>query len=475
MPIIRLQAQLQAVLVSFDLPSLAIGNPKAVEAAVQQVTKMFEGYASAPPPQDRSYAAALKFLRGDELSVAEKDWIAAALNQPIKEQGGKCVLESDKFKSLIDHYQKQIDEQEIWRLAWYWLLLSYFSTELPTVAQDTGKKEQNRELLRVFLASSYKLFSEPAQKNNILPRWAKALANHPNLLSKKPCSFYAQDFLEGNTTVLDQVKADIVIPSQSWFWHELTLALVEQAIQNKDDDVFKGSIKKLIEYLKLYSGFKDQAINLILKRYYRCKDSSALDILRDYVISPNVWKNPKLKASGIATKWNHVDDKVWRMVLAWVTKEHLRLFFEVLSGRHGAQKDRFQFWSQYINQITYTKLVFGSTTQMQRSRNKEIAKLFHDEQDIYAVLDSNNADLDAFIMQIGSYIFVEFSMNGNAAFIYNNSDLPFKMTAKKLNDKTYSDGLKCAQSNKIIHSSDWQFHTKNKLINMGIYPDKNII
>lgn len=471
MPLTHLQAQLQTVLANFDLPSLAIGNPKAVEAAVQQITQAFESYAAAAPPQERPYAAALKFLRGDELSVAEKDWIAAALNQPIKEQRGKCALESDKFKSLINHYQKQIDKRQIWRLAWYWLLLSYFSTELSTIAQDAGKKEQNRELLRVFLASSYKFFSEPAQKNRILPRWARALASHPHLLSKKPCAPYAQDFLEGKTAVLDQVKADIAIPNQSWFWHELTLALVEHATKNKSDDVFKGSIKKLIEYLKEYSGFKDQAIELILERYSSCKETSALVILRDYVIDPDVWKNPKLRDSGIATKWNRVDDKVWRMVLAWVTKEHLRLFFEVLSGRHGAQKDRFQFWSQYINQISYTKLVFGSTTQMQRSKNQEIAKLFREEQDIYAVLVASNVDLDAFIMQIGSYTFVEFSMNGNAAFIYNNSELPFKMIARKLNDKTYGDGLKCAQINKIIHNGDWQFHTKNKLMNMGIYPD----
>ncbi|MFM2318384.1 MAG: hypothetical protein RLZZ215_1005 [Pseudomonadota bacterium] len=472
MPLTHLQAQLQKVLVSFDLPSLAIGNPKAVEAAVQQITKTFEGYASAPPPQEKSYAAALKFLRGGELDIAEKDWIAAALNQPIKEQGGKCVLESDKFKSLINHYQKQIDKRQIWRLAWYWLLLSYFSTELSTVVQDAGKKEQNRELLRVFLASSYKFFSEPAQKNRILPRWARALASHPHLLSKKPCAPYAQDFLEGNTTVLDQVKVDIAIPSQSWFWHELTLALVEHATKNKNDDVFKNSIKKLIGYLEKYPGFKDQAIELILERYYRCKDSSALDILRDYVVAPNVWKNPKLKASGIATKWNRVDDKVWRMVLAWVTKEHLRLFFDVLSGRHGAQKDRFKFWLQYINQISYTKLVFGSTTQVQRSRNKEIAKLFREEQDIYAILDSNNADLDAFIMQIGSYTFVEFSMNGNAAFIYSSHSLPFKLSDRRLCDKTSGNGLKSAQENKIIHYDSWQVNTKNRLMDMGIYPDR---
>ena len=474
MPLISLQAQLQAALISFDLPSLAIGNPKAVEKAVQQVTKTFEGYATAHPPQERSYAAALKFLRGSELSISEKDWIAAALNQPIKEQSGKCVLESDKFKSLINHYQQQIDEKKIWRLTWYWLLLSYFSTELSTVAQDTGK-EKNRESLRAFLALSHKFFSEPEQKNKILPRWAKTLANHSNLLSKKPCALYAQDFLEGKTAVLEQVKADIAIPNHSWFWHELTLALVEHATKYKNDNAFKKSLKKLIEYLEKYSGFKDQAIKLILERYYSCKETLALDILRDYVVAPDVWKNPKLRDSGIASKWLYVDENVWRMVLAWVTKEHLRLFFEVLSGRHGAQKDRFKFWSQYINQITYTKLVFGSTTQTQRLRNQEIAKLFREEQDIYAILVTNNADLDAFIMQIGGYTFVEFSMNGNAAFIYNNNELPFKMIARKLNDKTYGDGLKCAQSNKIIHNSDWQFNTRNKLMNMGIYPDKNSI
>jgi hypothetical protein len=472
MPITQLQTQLESVLASFDISSLAIGNAKAVEDAVQQIARVFEGYASAPPPKERAYAAALKFMRGRELSITEKDWIAAALNEPIKEQGDKCVLESNSFKDLINHYQKQVEDRSIWRLTWYWLLISYFNTTIVASTSNAKHKEENREQLRFFLESSYKYFSKPDQKNKILPQWAKTLHKHSNLLSKKPCAPYAQDFLEGNTEVIDEVKKDIGIPSQSWFWHEMTLSVVQHATTQKNDDSFKVSIKKLIEYLESYPSFKDQAIKLILERYYRCKDNSALSSLRDYVIKPEVWKNPKLRDSGIASKWLYVDENVWRMVLAWVTKEHLRLFFEVLSGRYGAQKDRFKFWSQYLNQITYTKLVFGNTTLMQRSRNPEIAKLFREEQDIYAGLVANNADLDAFIMQIGGYTFVEFSMNGNAAFIYENSKLPFKLGARTLSEKTYGDGLKSAQHNKIIHSGDWQYNTKSRLMDMGIYPDK---
>jgi hypothetical protein len=225
--------------------------------------------------------------------------------------------------------------------------------------------------------------------------------------------------------------------------------------------------------LEKNNGYRDEAIKLMLERYYQCTDKTVSGVLRDYIIRPDVWKNPKLKNVGIASKWHYVNENVWRMVFDWVICEHLRMFFEIIAGRHGARKDRFNFWMQYINQITFTKLVFGLTTEMQRRNNSEVKKLFDEEDGIYALLKSSNRELDAFIMQIGDYIFVEFSMNGNAAFIYEINKMPFNLNDRRMNDNTFRNGLKSAQNNKIIHNGDWQFSTKNRLIQMGIFPNDN--
>ncbi len=462
----NLQQSLRHVLDNFDLPKLRLGDTQAIITAVDNVKKVFEGCASAEAPKERSYQAALKFLREQKLEEDEYDFIAAAINTPINEEGGKRIISSPRFELLINLYTKQIKLNELWRLTWYWLLLSYFQLEVGNHVDEQTKN--NATLLQKFLNDSHTHFT---QQQSYTPQWAQTLREHSNILTDNPCDRYAEAVLRGIHTEVEQIKEQLGIPQQSWFWHQLTLSIVRHVTNMKDDLVFKKQITNLIEHLEKHQGFKDEAIKLILERYYQCTDKSPHPAFRDYVIRPDVWKSPKLRNSGIASKWRNVNESIWRMVLSWVTREHLRMFFEIISNRYGAEKDRFKFWSQYIDQISFTKLVFGQETQRQQRNNAEIAKLFREEEGVYALLDSSNRDLDAFIIQIKDYVFVEFSMNSNAAFIYESNKLPFNFDARKMNDETYGNGLKSAQNNKIIHMGNWQEKTKNRLMNLGIYPD----
>lgn len=466
-PIISLQQSLRHVLDNFDIPKLRLGDTQSVIAAVDNVKKVFEGCTTAEAPKERAYHAALKFLREQKLEEDEYDFIAAAINTPIKEADGKRIINSPRFGLLINFYTQQIKHNELWRLTWYWLLLSYFQLELGSHVDEQTQK--NATLLQTFLNDSHTHFT---QQQGYIPQWAKALQEHSNILTENPCDRYAAAVLHGIHTEVDQIKEQLGIPLQSWFWHQLTLSIVRYVTGiQQDDSAFQSKITNLIQHLEKHPGFRDEAIKLILERYYKCADKSPHPALRDYVIRPDVWKNPKLRNSGIASKWRNVNESIWRMILSWVTREHLRMFFEIISGRNGARKDRFEFWSQYLEQISFTKLVFGQETKLQQLRNPEIAKLFKEEEEVYALLSSNNSDLDAFIIQIKNYVFVEFSMNGNAAFIYENSKLPFKLDAHRMNDNTYLDGLKSAQDNKIIHNGNWQNSAKTRLMNLGIYPD----
>jgi hypothetical protein len=461
-----LQQSLRHVLDNFDIPKLRLGDTQAIIVAVENVKKVFEGCASAEAPKERAYQAALKFIREQKLEDDEYDFIAAAINTPIKEAGGKRIISSPRFGLLINFYTKQIKHNELWRLTWYWLLLSYFQLEVGSHVDEQTKK--NATLLQKFLNDSHTHFT---QQQGYIPQWAKTLQEHSNILTETPCDRYAEGVFQGILTEIEQIKEQLGIPPQSWFWHQLTLSIVKYVTNLRDDKAFKSYIPKLISYLEKYQGFKDEAIKLILERYYQCTDKSPHPALRDYVIRPDVWKNPKLRNSGIASKWRNVNENIWRMVLSWVTREHLRMFFEIISGRNGARKDRFEFWSQYLEQISFTKLVFGQETKLQKLKNPEIAKLFNEEKDVSALLSSNNSELDAFIIEIKDYIFVEFSMNGNAAFIYEKSKIPFKLDALRMNDETSGNGLKSAQNNKIIHNNNWQDSAKNRLMNLGIYPD----
>lgn len=459
-PIISLQQSLRHVLDNFGIQKLRLGDTQSVIAAVDNVKKVFEGCASAEAPKERAYQAAVKFLREQKLEDDEYDFIASAINTPIKEEGGKRVISSPRFGLLIDFYTQQIKRNELWRLTWYWLLLSYFQLD--------EKTKSHTKSLQKFLSHSHTHFT---QQQGYIPQWAKTLQEHSNILTDNPCERYAESVLQGIHNEVDQLKDSLGIPPQSWFWQQLTLSIVRYVTTLKDDKSFKSYIHKLISYIEKHQGFKDEAIKLILERYYQCTDKSPHPALRDYLIRPDVWKNPKLRNSGIASKWRNVNESIWRMVLSWVTREHLRVFFEIISGRNGAKKDRFEFWSQYLEQITFTKLVFGQETQRQQQQNSEIEKLFREEKDVYALLSSNKSELDAFIIQIKDYVFVEFSMNGNAAFIYESNKLPFNLDARQVNNKINVDLLKLGQNNRIIHNGNWQYSAKNRLMNLGIFPD----
>jgi hypothetical protein len=287
---------------------------------------------------------------------------------------------------------------------------------------------------------------------------------------------YARDYLAGNTDHIKALAENLGIPASSWFWQELVLGAVKHATQGNDEQ-FRSQILMLIELVKSAPVYRDKAIAEILNRYYKCSSRTVHPELRDFVIHASVWKNPKLKAAGIATAWNQVPEAVWRMVMGWVNERNLRDFFDILAARRHADHGRLKFWSRYMNQISWTRLVFGSETIWQKNHNAGIRALLESEEGTYATLQgAPDKELDAFLMQIGEYIFVEFSKTGNGAYAYRASDLAFNLHADSYAGST-SD-LKCGYYRngrgvaKIIHTPGWEERTAVELSKLGIHPDR---
>lgn len=133
------------------------------------------------------------------------------------------------------------------------------------------------------------------------------------------------------------------------------------------------------------------------------------------MVNPTVWKNPKLKAAGIATAWNRVPDRVWMMVLGWVDNGTSRISSaDILAARNQADEGRLAFWSKYMKQITWTRLVFSAETMNLKKHNPAIRNLIAREEGAYAELTAKR-DVDAFMMQIGGYIIIEFSKSRTPA------------------------------------------------------------
>jgi len=451
------------------LSSGTFGNPQLVEQSTKEAERIFQGYASAKPSKEDAYAAAREFVRGRPLGSWQRDLVAAALADPISEQGGITPLGYKRFPELLSEYEAEAKRGDLWRLTWHGLLFSYFNYE-PSQSQDPSA-QLGWQALRAFLERTWPLVDRDA-KETIIPDWVGVLRHEATVLSAQPAQKYAQDYLTENTEPVDRLATDLGIPPSSWFWHALVLEAVRSAT-DKSDSEFRALLPRLIQLIEGKPAFRDDAIELILIRFHACKDSTPDDQLRDYVVSPSVWKNPKLRDAGIATAWNRVPNPVWMMVLGWVNKRNLKDFFDILAARNQADEGRLAFWSNYLEQITWTRLVFSAETMQLKNRNPAIRDLIAREHGAYATLTAKR-DVDAFMMKIGNFIIIEFSRKPNACYVYSESTLPFERHKRTYqgttDDLAYGFHGGCAA--RIVHREGWEAKAGNELRALGILPDK---
>lgn len=467
----QLSRDLAAAIGAMGLQAGEFGKPELVEVPTREAERIFQGYAKAKPSKEDAYAAACAFVRGQTLDAWQRDLVAAAVAEPIREQAGAMVLGARRFAELLDSYEEEARRGDLWRLTWHGLLYSYFNYD-PT----TGKAEATRngwQALRAFLERTWPLIDHQAGKE-VVPDWVAVLRKESDVLTAAPVERYSRAYLRGNTEATDQLAQDLGIPPSSWFWHALVLGAVKRATADSDAE-FRRLIPQLLKLVQGKPGFRDEALEAILIRYHSCRGAPPDERLRDFVCQTTVWKNPKLKGAGIATAWNRVPDPVWQMVLGWVNERNLKDFFDILAARNNADEGRLAFWSKYLKQITWTRLVFGHDTMALKRTNAEVRDLIAREEGAYAQLTSKS-EVDAFMMQIGSYLIIEFSKKPNACYVYEADQLPFEPYERQYEGGTadlaagFRQEVGCAV--RIVHREGWGGRAEAELRQLGIRPDR---
>jgi hypothetical protein len=443
------------------------GQPHLVERAAHAAEKLFQAYAKARPSAQDAYAAALAFARGQRVSELQRHLIASAITVPIREIGNVRLLGSSRFSQLLMSYQAEASKGTLWQLTWYGLLSSYFSFD-PVTAK--AEDRTGWELLRELLGKTWALIDREAG-DGLCPDWLSLLRTETQLLGPRPADKYGRDWLSGETEATERLRVDLDIPPSSWFWHELVAGAV-RATTKASDQVFIAAIPKLLDLIEERPVCRDDAIEAILCRYHICVAVSVHDLLRDYVVQKDVWRNPKLRDAGYATAWNRVPEEVWLMVLGWVNERNLRDFFDILASRNKADEGRLEFWSKYMKQITWTRLIFSRDTMALARQKPDVRALIAREEGAYATLTVNK-DVDAFMMRIGNYIIVEFSKKPNACYIYDADNMKFDRNSRQYAGGT--DDLKYGYYDQdaasIRHLPHWQISGASTLAKLGILPD----
>lgn len=464
----RLTHELAASLASMGLHAGEFGKPELVEKPAREAEQLFQGYAKAKPSKEDAYAAARTFLRGSDLDAWQRDLVASAVAEPIREQSGAMALAAKHFPALLASYEAEAKRGDLWRLTWHGLLYSYFNFDLEKTRDEASRA--GWEALRAFLERTWPLIDRQAG-NELVPDWVNVLRQDAAVLTSKPVEKYTRSYLRGDTEAIDRLAADLGIPPSSWFWHALVLGAVRRAAAEIDAE-FRRLVPQLIGLIQGKPGFRDEAIEVILTRYLACKGAPPDERLRDFVCQATVWKNPKLKAAGIATAWNRVPDPVWQMVLGWVNERNLKDFFDILAARNNADEGRLAFWSKYLKQITWTRLVFGADTMALKRTNAGVRELIAREEGAYAQLTSK-PEVDAFMMQVGSYLIIEFSKKPNACYVYQAEQLPFEPYSRHYEGGTtdLAAGFREGCALRIVHRDGWGWRAEEDLRQLGIVPD----
>jgi hypothetical protein len=109
---------------------------------------------------------------------------------------------------------------------------------------------------------------------------------------------------------------------------------------------------------------------------------------------------------------------------------------------------------------------------LQRS-NPDVRDLIAREEGAYAQL-TGKREVDAFMMQIGEHLIIEFSKKPNACYVYEADRLTFDRHGQYYDGGTgdLASGFHGRCTARIVHREGWEVRAAEELKAVGIRPDK---
>jgi hypothetical protein len=416
--------------------------------SAKALQREFGDIATAPADSHSIEFAVLAYLNTRQLNTfRDIKYICFGVSSPYGAESTRLIEHEVLFTDLLKTVEHLQTEPRKFRRCYQGLLKCYFNYRGYTTELVIGGK--NWLILRDFLAQHCKALS----KQKPVMDWAQALYQHKNLLEDKPCKPYAKALLVGDLTVVDELKNRLGVDDDTWVMDELVLAHVQASTALKDAE-FVQQISPLIQLLEKHTLLITKGLALLLRRYEACIDRPEHHGLRDTALRE--WKSPWLEAN--KPMWHaQIGETATNMVKLWLTKQHIKDFFELLQADRQADTQRMEFWLQYAEAIEDFWLALGSFSfYNQQADYKRIRKQMEGH---CMRLEGSNQNYDnAFLMKIGNFVFIEFGKQNNACHVFSSNNLPFA-TGQASVSGTQS-GLKNTRhpgwQNKLSHRENWQ-------------------
>ncbi len=429
----------------------AIKPPVELKLALEEVRRQYGNGQASLVTCDRVEAAVTSFLSNSIPNRRTLFLLSHALAQPVRSLGGRAILQTPMGAKLLTHWENEARNGRLKPSHWRGLFRSFFQSEQGEAC------DRLRELLSNSIGFLY-------SRRESIPYWLTAARRHQDLLGRSPCEPYIRELIEGDSSGLDAIKADIDLPRGSWFWAELKAAALAQ-IDRMSERIFRERLEHLMSLATLIPDSRDEILAKMLARYSELEDQSRNVPLMEFAL--NAWESPQLRSN---SRWAFAGERARLMVCGWLAQEDLEDFYNICKGTRQVDDRRLRFWLRFKGQMGYTQIVVGA--QIMYSRDADIQEFLRKKKGRIGNLTSGPVSNNAILMQIGGWLFVEFSETGNACYAFPMSEVPIELgrlsytlnelkpSSKSLMRLLHKDGL-----------DSWERKFQDSLLNVGVQTD----
>lgn len=400
---------------------------------------------------------------------------------------GMCMLTENNTYSILNTELRKILFKTIHaetnirkRLKCFQALL--FSFWIYPLNIETQNKTSQNIIIETWHELQKWLLQEYQQIFKILdaqPPWFSSLTKHIQLLNMNPCEHFGKALLNGDAKDLLDAKESLSLPSTSWVFEEVILEQIHAGC-NLPDNNFKDFLLRLINLctesndINLVNSLKKRSIAKLVLRYSKCKDNSEFIPLRDAAVGiiGNPWLHRLNWDVSVVDDSGAPDENSREMINSWLKKRLITDFFELLSADGVGDRRRLEYWLNFEPLIDDMWFVLGNNAIHRSSalfidfRKRAKGRLLR--------LGGSNAENNAFVMKVGSYLFVEFGATGNAMFVLSWTGLEQNLLLQFKNSTSseivHIKQLKPTSNIKRLIHTDNQFRSWEEKFDLELSP-----
>ena len=300
-----------------------------------------------------------------------------------------------------------------------------------------------------------------------MPDWLSAAYQYQHLFGSDPTAGFGASVLQEGGEDFTRACERLIIPQDSWVRRQAIISAIMFAAKHNDRK-FGSLLTQTVELLDANPLVRREGLALLLDRYSKSDDRPEHELLRTRALE--VFGNPLINAH--RPRWSIVSEAARDMVSDWLKEHLIERFFELLSADGRSDRRRPKYWQKYRGTIQNMWFVLGPSAM--DSRNEDYKKLRSTMGNQCLALDGSGAGNNAFIMKLGGIYAVEFGEKGNAAFLFDQTSLPFDLSSRHLHRARLGGSRHLERLLHMDGRIKWEQKFDEALASHKIFPDEAV-